>query len=325
MRILFITATRIGDAILSTGLLSHLIARHPRARFTVAAGPAAAPLFAAMPGLEELVVMQKAPLSAHWAKLWLHCVGRRWDLVVDLRRSAIAWLLAAGERRIVPPQDGALHRVEFLAKTLDLADPPAPTLWWSAADGVEAARLVPGGGPVLAVGAAANWVGKQWRAERFAELVGRLTGPGGILPGARVAVFAAPQEREQVAPVLAALDDTARIDLVGRTPLPVAAACLERCALFIGNDSGLMHMAAAVGIPTLGLFGPSHAEHYAPWGARTAWVRTEKRYDELVGTPGYDHRTTGTLMDSLTVYMAERAATDLWRRVHPEPTGAACG
>src|SRR5450432_2922295 len=51
MRVLFITATRIGDAVLSTGVLSDLVARHPDARFTIAAGPAAAPLFEAMPRL----------------------------------------------------------------------------------------------------------------------------------------------------------------------------------------------------------------------------------------------------------------------------------
>ncbi|HEX2151160.1 MAG TPA: glycosyltransferase family 9 protein, partial [Stellaceae bacterium] len=52
MNILFVTATRIGDAVLSTGLLSHLVERHPGARFTIAAGAPAAPLFATVPGLD---------------------------------------------------------------------------------------------------------------------------------------------------------------------------------------------------------------------------------------------------------------------------------
>ena len=85
--------------------------------------------------------------------------------------------------------------------------------------------------------------------------------------------------------------------------------------MFIGNDSGLMHMAAASGVPTLGLFGPSRVEHYAPWGPNTAWVRTVESYDELIGAPGYDHRTTGTLMDGLSIDAAEQAAIELWRRV----------
>jgi lipopolysaccharide export system permease protein len=85
---------------------------------------------------------------------------------------------------------------------LGLTPPPSPRLWAGPAHRATARRLVPPGGPVLAVGPAANWRGKQWRAERFAELVERLTGPGGILPGARVAVLAAVGEREQARPLL---------------------------------------------------------------------------------------------------------------------------
>jgi ADP-heptose:LPS heptosyltransferase len=52
--------------------------------------------------------------------------------------------------------------------------------------------------------------------------------------------------------------------------LPEAAACLARCTLFVGNDSGLMHLAASAGTPTLGLFGPTPSEVYSPAGANTA-------------------------------------------------------
>jgi ADP-heptose:LPS heptosyltransferase len=90
------------------------------------------------------------------------------------------------------------------------------------------------------------------------------------LIGARVAVFGGPGAEEQrlAAPVLAALPGA--VDLVGRLTLPEVAACLARCELFIGNDSGLMHLSAAAGAPTLGLFGPSAAAEYAPVGAHTA-------------------------------------------------------
>lgn len=324
MRILFITANLIGDAVLTTGLLSYLIDRHPEARFTVAAGPAAAALFESAPRLDRVIVMRKKALSAHWAVLWAQCAGTRWDMVIDLRRSAFAWLLRAGKRHVVPRPGRPMHRVELIAETLGLSEaPPAPTCWISPSDDATATALLPDGGPVLAIGAAANWPGKQWRAEHFAELIGRLTDATGILPRARVAVFGGAAERGQVHPVLDAIPPERRIDLVGRTGLPVAAACLRRCALYIGNDSGLMHLAAAAGTPTLGLFGPSQPAHYAPWGRDTGWVRTRKSYNEIVGAPGYDHRTTGTLMDSLTVDMAEDAVLDLWQRVHP--VAAACG
>jgi ADP-heptose:LPS heptosyltransferase len=107
------------------------------------------------------------------------------------------------------------------------------------------------------------------------------------------------------------------IDTVGKIDLLTVAACLERCRFFVGNDSGLMHLAAAVGVPTLGLFGPSREEHYAPWGPLGASVRTEESFEDLTGAPGYDHRTTGTLMDGLSIDRAEEAARALWRRLEP--------
>jgi len=62
------------------------------------------------------------------------------------------------------------------------------------------------------------------------------------------------------------------VDLVGQLTLPEAAAVLARGALFVGNDSGLMHLSAAAGAPTLGLFGPTPASEYAPIGARAQAV-----------------------------------------------------
>ncbi len=63
------------------------------------------------------------------------------------------------------------------------------------------------------------------------------------------------------------------IDLVGKVDLLTAYACLKRARLFVGNDSGLMHLAAAAGAPTLGLFGPSDERLYAPWGPRARVLR----------------------------------------------------
>jgi hypothetical protein len=74
-----------------------------------------------------------------------------------------------------------------------------------------------------------------------------------------------------------------------------------------------MHMAAAVGIPTLGLFGPSPAAVYAPWGDRAAFVSTAIPFETLVGAPGFDYRATACLMDSLSVDAAYAGAVALWR------------
>ena len=90
--------------------------------------------------------------------------------------------------------------------------------------------------------------------------------------------------------------------------------------MFIGNDTGLMHIAAAAGTPTLGLFGPSPVAQYAPWGRQTAWVRSADRPEAMFG-PGFDHRTTGTLMDGLSVDAADSHGR--WSKDIEETQGAA--
>ena len=318
MHILFLTATRIGDAVLSTGLLSYVVERFPAAHLVIAAGPVAAPLFEAVPGLDEVLVLKKRRWGLHWLALYGRIAARRWELVVDLRGSAIAWMVRAGERRVMAKGDPREHRVHQLGRLFGLDPPPSPVLWTGPGHERAADALLPPGPPVLAIGPAANWRGKQWRAECFAELAQCLTGGGGPLLGARIAVLAAAHERAQAAPLLAM---PGVIDLVGQTDLLTAVAVLRRCAMFIGNDTGLTHIAAAAGTPTLALFGPSPVEQYAPWGARTAVVRTALTGEALYG-PSYDHRTTDTLMDSLSVEMAEAAARELWRRVTGEAAPA---
>lgn len=319
MRVLFITSNRLGDAVLSTGLLDHLVRTVPEARFSIACGPVAAPLFRAVPRLDRVMPLVKRRWSAHWLALWRQCVGTPWSLIVDLRNSVVSRLLVARRTVIVSRPDDASHRVVHLAGLLGLSSVPSPRLWFAETDRQAAAALIPDGPPVLALAPAANWRGKIWRADRFAAVARHLTGPGGLLPGARVAVLAAAGERPDAQPVLEAMAPERRLDLVGAADPLVMGACLARCALFVGNDSGLMHCAAAVGTPTLGLFGPSRPEHYAPWGACGAAVTTAIPYRQLVTAPGYDHRTTGTLMDSLSIEAVVAAAEALWARTRATP------
>jgi len=319
MNALFITATRVGDAVLSTGILDHLIRRYPGIRVTVACGAAAAPLFAAVPDLERIIVLDKMAYSLHWLKLWKASAGRYWDVLVDLRNSSMYYALLA-RKRYRMGRRGAMHRVKQLGRVLGLEDaPPAPRLWITETHLKESEKLIPGGGPVLALGPTANWRAKTWAPENFARLAERLRAPGGIVADARVAVFGLESERDMAARVIGAMPEGRSIDLVGRADLLTAYACLGRADLFVGNDSGLMHVAAAAGTPTLGLFGPSPDDLYAPWGEHCAVVRTRQSYTDIF-PPDFDHRASGSLMDGLSVEAAGEAAEALWRRTRE--TGA---
>ena len=270
MRILFVTANRLGDAVLSTGLLDHLIRTYPAARITVACGPVAAGVFQRMPNLERVVVFAKQPFGRHWLPLWGEVVTRWWDLVVDIRGSGLSWLVLARQRAVMRPVSGPKpigHKTWQLAKVLRLPSAPMPVAWFAAEDLARATALFPArGAPVIALAPTANWAPKVWPAERFVALYQRLAAT--CVPGAVPAILAGPGEAEaaMAREVLSALPNA--IDLVGRLSLPEIAAFLSRSTLFVGNDSGLMHLAAAAGAPTLGLFGPTNADEYAPAGRR---------------------------------------------------------
>jgi heptosyltransferase-3 len=292
-RILFITATRIGDAVISTALLSDLLERYPTARFTVACGPVAAGVFSAMPRLERLILMPKMKWDGHWFKLWAQVLGQRWDLVIDLRGSGTALFLWARQRRILKGGRRPGSRLGQLADSMGLDPAPLPVTWTAPQDRARAAELLPAGVPLVGLGPTANWDGKVWPPARFVALFQQLRATA--LPGARAVIFAGPGEAEAALaqPVLDALPEA--IDLAGRLTLPEVAACFARLDLFVGNDSGLMHLAAAAGTPTLGLFGPSPVDEYAPAGRSTA----------VVVAPGPRAKAP---MDGITVAAAAEAA-----------------
>ncbi len=310
MRALLITSNRLGDAVLTTGAVPYLLGRYPGIRLTVACGALPAPLFEAMPGVSEVWRIQKKSYSRHWWSLWKKAAPQFWQHVVDLRGSAFAFTVLTRRRSILPPDHSMQHRVMHLTQTLHAPHPTAPVLHWRPEHAAEAERLLSGGERWIAIGPTANWRGKQWQSERFGQVARTLTATDGLCSNAHILVAGAPGEEQMAAPVLAALPSDRVVAAFG-WPLPVLAAALSKMDLYIGNDSGLMHMAAAVGTPTVGLFGPSRPEHYAPWGPKATIVRTKTTFDEFIARPGYNRFTTGSLMEEITPEAVLAAAQSL--------------
>jgi ADP-heptose:LPS heptosyltransferase len=252
--------------------------------------------------------MRKGKWSAHWRRLWRACIGTHWDLVVDLRHSAFSYLVWTRQRIVFSPSPEPIHQLEQLARAVRADPMPLPRLWLTDAQKAEAARIIPEDGQVLAIGPTANWTGKQWGAGHYAALIGRLTAADGLLPGARVAVFGGPGEEAIAAPVLDSIPKDRRIDLVGKSGLGLAGACLARCDLYIGNDSGLMHLAGAAGIPVVGLFGPSREEIYGPRGEKSIALRTPISFKDFQTQRVWDIRNATGLLDSIPVERVAEAA-----------------
>ncbi len=315
--ILFITSSRIGDAVLSTGVLNYLHQAYPDAKFTIACGPLVVSLFEGFPNVDHIIPLKKQKYSKHWFDLWKRVVGTRFDIVIDLRNSIVSRALFAKKRYIMGGHiDKSLHKVQQNAAVLREDGAVELRLWFSTEQKEKAGALIPEvRNGILAVGPTANWVGKTWPAERFVEMIEWMTCDQGVMAGASVAVFAAPGEEDVALQVLDTLPEERRINVIAKTDPGTAAAALARCDFYLGNDSGLMHCAAAAGVPTFGVFGPSYPHVYRPWGKRAAYASTSESFDELIDFDGYTPQTVGCLMETLSVDMVKIGIEKSWPKM----------
>lgn len=312
MNLLFITSSRIGDAILTTSVLNHYIHKHPGIKITVAAAPLTLPLFEGTPNVRRLIPIVKLPYRRHWLELWQQCRGEKWDVIVDMRGSLVSFFLKTGKRHVWKSPSEYNHRVIQMGELIGASPTPSPYLWLGAEHEQKAASLIPDDLPVLAVSPAANWIGKQWPSTSFATLIQQFLKRW----PARIALFAAPHERNSIQPVLDAIPSNQLIDLVGSLSLLEIAACIKRCRAFVGNDSGLMHMSAAVGTPTLGLFGPSDHIVYGPYcppeNPINQIIRIPESREELLKRSDFAFDAPICFMESLTPERVFKALEQIW-------------
>jgi len=281
-KVLFVTSNRIGDCVISSGVIREIGRQLPGARITVASGRPPAPLFRAAPGVERVIILDKKKLSGHWLDLWKQTVGARWDLVVDIRGSALAWLLPT-RRRVVYTRswETGVRKVEMVSRLLGSSEPLHPEIFLDDRARAEAAAIIDpqlasgaGPGPILALAPIAHQPGKSWPADRWGALVEKFKAEPRF-DGWRFMPVGGPGDRPPATPALEAAGDRG-LDFVGKGDILASAAAIDRAALFVGNDSGLMHVSAAAGRPTLGLFGPTEWWLYGPWGPRTRTVASNE-------------------------------------------------
>ncbi|MDC0344531.1 glycosyltransferase family 9 protein [Alphaproteobacteria bacterium] len=320
MAVLFISATPLGDGILSTGILHALHQRYPDQKISVACGALPAPLFKPIPYVERVIVLKKGPRLQHWRHLWKETVCQKWTAVVDLRGSALAYLLWTKnryrwQRHLHQSAAGQpLHKVAQLARVLGIEDqPPSPRL---AIDDLLREKLckrfsltphAKDAPPIIALGPTSSWPMKEWPLERFQSLATSLQQTSSHPP--KFLILTGPgAERERAMPLLHHLGQENCIDGAGTLAVDEAAALLSLANLYVGNDSGLMHMAAALSVPTLGLFGPSPDTNYRPWGEKTAFCRTRTPF-EVAFTQGKQGQS---VMAEIDIAQIMKTLTKIW-------------
>ena len=263
--ILYIAEADAEEAVLSSGTLAHLVEAIPHATFTVVGSAASAPLFADVPRLERLIVLDRDG-RWDWIALWNQVRETHWGLVVDMRGSTLSGKLRRQKRAVKGKVLPGVHLVEQAARVLQLDEIPAPKLFVGR-DTQEAADALipPGEGPILAIGPGVDWIGKRWPADRYAKVALSLLGEGGPLAGGRLMIVGEEADRDAAHSIRFAVKRERVIELQGRLTRLQTVAALSRADFYIGGDSLWTQLAVAAGVPAVAVFGPSDEALRRPW------------------------------------------------------------
>lgn len=304
--ILFITATDLAGAIAGSGLIKRLADELPGATFVVVANAEVAPLFAEVPALEKLIVVKSTEGRMAKFGLWRKVRGRRWSLIVDARDTGVSGYLSR-DKRALPKASllGPRHPVLDAAWMMGVEDdPPPPYLFTGPETDAWAQEYLGTGGPVVAMAPTGGWGGRIWPTERFAQVANQLFAPAGPLPDARLLIIGPADKGEAIELWRFAGIRQRAVGKPGELTLLQTYAVLKRCRLFIGNDNIWMHLAAAAGCPTLGLFGPSDEETARPWGEHARTVRGPRGFAAFRALDPALNQVISHMMDlpTLTVF-----------------------
>ncbi|TXI44050.1 glycosyltransferase family 9 protein [Methylophilus sp.] len=271
-RILVITLSNIGDAIMTTPVLAVLHAQFPAARIDLVCDPRSSALFEACPYIGQRFVRDKKTGWAGYVQLIRALRQTRYDIMVDLRTDFLVYLLRGQQKFKKRSNHSTLHLhsvTKHLSAISHLVGERAPCLqlWASEQDQRMVAAQFPTPGRWLAIGPGANFAGKIWPIDRYVAVANALAAhiDGVVLLGSAADHALAKQFIAQaMLPVY---------DACGRLSLPQSYALLKQCQMYLGNDSGLGHIAAAAGLPTLTLFGPGSPVRYLPWSTQASFIQ----------------------------------------------------
>ncbi len=291
-RALVIKLRYVGDVLLATAVPRALKAGLPGVQVTMAVMQGTEAVLMGNPYVDDILIVDR---SSFWtqAAFFREIRLRGFDCVIDLTgndRSELACLLSGAPVRVGfrdarrwrarlaythehDPPLPLVHRVDRdlgVLTTIGLSvQAECPKLYVSQEEEAGAERLLKGWNlecgsrPLVMLHPGARYWFKTWPPERFATLADRLTDT----MGCTVLIGGGPSE-QPIGRAIEQMAHSATVNLVGAMGLREYAALVKRCALFIGNDNGAMHIAAAVGTPIVGLFGPSDPVEWAPRGTQ---------------------------------------------------------
>jgi lipopolysaccharide heptosyltransferase II len=291
LKIFILKPSSLGDVIQALPVLRLLKLHLPESQIHWWLDSNLVPLLEGDPDLAGIIPFERHKWASprQWAGVWQSVRSiraHRFDWVIDLqsllRSGAVAWL-ANGARTfglddaregargfydvIIPRHTYHTHAVDWYLETLHALGVPVHWnfTWLPERPRVAAAiqqKWQPQPGRWIALQPGARWVNKRWPIEHFAESV---VGLAKICSEARFAILGGASDRI-LGEAIAQVAPTRCLDLTGRLSLPEMIEWVRWCELMVTNDTGPMHVAAALGKPVVALFGPTEPRRTGPYG-----------------------------------------------------------
>jgi heptosyltransferase-2 len=282
-RILVVLPNWFGETLFATPFLRLLHAQEPEAQLTALGRPACRDMLRNHPAIHEMIELPEAGLARRASLLGV-LRRRKFDTAYILRRSlsrTVLLLMAGIPERIgfdnaksgwlltrrIAPASPMVHKALAYLPLLGVNGAPVSGFDYTVSEDErrEARALlqkaVPGQGPLVMLHPGANWPHKRWPPERVAELGDRLASAC----GARIVITGSPDDRALAEGIRSRIPAPSTV-LAGKTTVRQLAACLEQAQLLVSNDTGILHIAAALRRPLVALYGPTSPLLTGPLG-----------------------------------------------------------
>ena len=276
MKILFICSNLIGDTILSSGVINYFVDQNKDAKLTFVVGQTAAPLLKNYKNIENIIVFQKRKFNLHWFEIFQKTFKTKWDIVIDFRSSAISYLLRNNKKYIFKKHQN-IHHIEQLNSSFgfncsNLFIPISDDEKNKANNDLDKSFIhiviFPGG----------NWSPKVWSSDNFNAIMKLLLNKYNNIKF--ILVGSLEEKNKFYNKLIKGIKEELIIDLFGYN-LTLTSAYMQKSNIFIGNDSGLMHLAVANKLRVISLFGPTNDKIYGPYGSDDIVIRTEESLDHF--------------------------------------------
>ena len=278
-KILFITLSNIGDAILTTPTLEALHCKYPNAVFDIIGDQRSRILFKYCPYVNNF--FEKDKDLGWWGVLLLikKLRKKKYDLAVDLRSDGILYFVKAKKKLFKTSNKSSLkiHSAEkhFLSLKNIIEDTlPLTTIWLSDFETELTRRIFRKykNNRSLTIGIGANFEGKIWDISNYIELASTLNEFFDV-------IILVGDKNDAILSKEFTLGYKGKIiDCCGNYNLLETAAIIKRSDFFVGNDSGLGHIASAVKTKSFTIFGVGEPHRYSPWGTDVLWIQ-DRNYE----------------------------------------------